>query len=319
LSFIVGIDGGGTKTKAILSDLEGKIISTAVSGPSNFNTISQKSLQENLSSLFKDLCKSGNIKLNEISIACGGFAGLSHLNHSNYQNFFESLTKCEIHCYSDKDMILHSIPKGKEAVIVNCGTGSYMVGKNLQSEIEECGGWGYILGDEASGYFLGLETMKAAAKEKDECREGIFSDLVKEKFKLGDFNEIKKILYGNENVVSDVASLAGDVIFLADEKNKFASSILNKGLIELKFLLNSLESRLKFTSKVLDVFLAGSLFINFRSYVSRFKDILGIKYNVSILELAPESIAIIAGMEKLNILVDDRVKKNLTSSYNDIK
>ena len=56
----------------------------------------------------------------------------------------------------------------------NCGTGSVVVGRNAKGEVTRAGGWGHLLGDHGSGYWIGITGLRAAIREYD--RHGRVND-----------------------------------------------------------------------------------------------------------------------------------------------
>lgn len=291
MKYFIGIDGGGTKTKAVLIDSSDNNLACAITSSSNINHISSQQLEILLNNLVSELCDKANLKLNDIDVICGGFAGASSSKIPEYIAALKFMSNTRIYIYSDSNLLINicsKIEDNKEGIIINVGTGSFAAGFTSDGKIAINGGWGNIIGDVASGHYLGIETIKAAVKESDENREGIFCEIVKKRFSIQKIKDVINILYTDKTKSSDIALLAIDLVEIAEMKNKFASSIINRGLIELKFLIKSLESKLTFETFPINLILTGGLFNRSEFYLSKFTDVVRDEYVITKLGYEPE-------------------------------
>jgi N-acetylglucosamine kinase-like BadF-type ATPase len=112
-------------------------------------------------------------------------------------------------------------------VLMIAGTGSIVTGKTQRKEIVRVGGWGRVLGDEGSGYFLGREALRAVLLqferrgEKTRLTEGLLR-----KFQWRTADDLVNAVY-QQGV--EIASIAPLVIETAAENDVVAQRILQKG------------------------------------------------------------------------------------------
>lgn len=191
----IGIDGGGTKTAAAAYE-NGKLLAEAVAGPMNYNFIGVEkavgNLMEAIGALGIPFERIDAIGIGDPSIDEGMSAGeLS-------EQFAEAVRRTlgTVYIRSDAYMTLFGLGK-RPAVLTLSGTGAMSVTENARGEILTAGGWGRLTGDEGSGYYIALESVKAALRAAD----GIIpptalTDAVLEYFGAKEPRELIGIFYG---------------------------------------------------------------------------------------------------------------------------
>ncbi len=157
--YIIGIDGGGTKTLGVLYDFDGNEIKRIQVGFSNFSVDEEKS-KATILKLISELV-SGIVKAKKVYIQMG-VAGASRL--SDPDAFLEEIEKkfgCEASLEIDAMISLYAAQKEKDESLIMAigGTGSVVMIDNNE-EINRIGGWGHLLGDGGSAYHLVISTFK---------------------------------------------------------------------------------------------------------------------------------------------------------------
>ena len=191
MSFIFGIDGGGTGCRVGLADKSGKIISRHEGGPANIAT-SFKEANKNIIDTCEKALKKINLPKSTINetYAVLGLAG------SNMGDFDKKLSKLlpfkENFIVNDGEITLQGAIGASDGCIAAIGTGSVYVGR-ANGIVKQIGGWGFTLGDDGSGAKLGQNLLRLAMR----CHENLdkHSDLtvqVMKKFDNKIINLIKE-------------------------------------------------------------------------------------------------------------------------------
>ena len=166
--YYIGIDGGGTKTEAVLIDHTGKVLARRIAGASNPNDITPSVSCDVLESLVRGLLVDADISLCENAVSLfGGIAGA--LNHrdtlvSDMKSRLPELAAIDVG--SDVVNLLSGVlPTGDGACII-CGTGSACFLRRGK-ELIRIGGWGYLLDSAGSGYDIGRQALEAVLRAHD--------------------------------------------------------------------------------------------------------------------------------------------------------
>lgn len=237
-TFIIGIDGGGTKTHAVITDRHGNILAEHFGGPSNFQIIGLEKAVETIFSLIRSCCESvGASTHNLLSVACG-LTGAGRVG--DQQRMAEGLHRYarkkksplnNIIIESDARIALEGAFKGGAGIILIAGTGSIAFGKDEKGRILRVGGWGRILGDEGSGYYIGKHGVTAVTRHLDGRGEKTtLTKMLAGKFGLTDQAAIINAVYKEG---FDLASVAPLVMEAARKKDKVCTLIIEQAVIEL--------------------------------------------------------------------------------------
>jgi len=236
--YIIGMDGGGTKTHAVITDSKGAILAEHVAGPSNFQIIGVDKAAETIFSLIEMCCESVNCETkNIVSVVCG-LTGAGRVG--DQQRMAEAMKKFAISkksrlknviIESDARIALEGAFKGGAGIILIAGTGSIAFGKDAKGNVHRVGGWGRMLGDEGSGYFLGRLGLTAVTRHIDGRGEKTkLTSMIAKEFGLNDQTAIINAVYKNN---FDIASVAPLVLSAAEKKDPVSLTIVETAVIEL--------------------------------------------------------------------------------------
>ncbi len=225
--FVIGIDGGGTKTAAVIADLKGNILAQHTAGPSNFQIIGFEKSARVVFSLVRDCCDSVGCFPKNIRGTTIGLAGAGRVEDQKYiaeafRRLISSkkITLRKVRIESDARIALEGAFNGGAGIIVIAGSGSIAFGKDEKGNIHRVGGWGRILGDEGSGYFIGKEGLKAVCRHLDgRSAPTLLTAMVAKKFGIKTSADIIAAVYKSN---FDIASLA-PIVFEAEEKGDATS------------------------------------------------------------------------------------------------
>lgn len=273
IKYLLGIDGGGTKTEFLLTDLNKKEINRVVLGASNPNSIGTEKTAEILRSGILQVCN--NKDLSEVSVFAGIAGGMSSKNHSAINDLLSDMGFGAYSNGSDVDCAIQTTLKGENGITVIMGTGmvAFSVCDGIRHRI---GGWGYMIDKGGSGFNFGSDALNSALsyidgrggsktifklieeKTQKPLVESIteiynggashiasFAPIVFDAYKSGD-KEAEKIIFSNTKEIAQLISTGYG--FLTDAKGK---AVICGGLNKQKdilepFISSHLGDNLKF-------------------------------------------------------------------------
>lgn len=284
MKYLIGMDGGGTKTKCVLTDMDLNPIFETIGGPSNFLVIGTETVAETILNLLNDCTSSKSISSNDIEAIVLGTTGGGRRNDAELleKKIFEdakqkSISINKFRAESDARIALEGAFSGKAGSILIAGTGSIMFGKDEAGEIHRVGGFGRFIGDEGSGYRIGRIGLNAVARYFDgRSKSTKIADLLEQEFSISSSEELITEVYRNNFNIAAVAPLVFDA---AESGDKIAQRILEDEADEL--LLHISAMKIKLNVQLLKVSLIGSLLTtaNYFSYlfnekvIRRFDDV----------------------------------------------
>ena len=217
--FLLGIEGGGTRTTALLADARGREIQRAIFGPGNVRLLDDRALGRLLRQVAKQFESPDAIGL--------GLAGARHpKDRARVQTAVLKIwkaTPCKV--THDLEIALTGSGPQKTAVLVLSGTGSCCFGKTSDGRTAKMGGWGHILGDKGSGFEIGLRALKAVVFYFD--RDGTWSRLGESLLTATGTNEPDDLIDWVASADKHaVAALAPEVFAAAKKRDRIARDIL---------------------------------------------------------------------------------------------
>jgi N-acetylglucosamine kinase-like BadF-type ATPase len=223
MDYIIGIDGGGTKTEAVAYSLDGQELATSKSGYGNL-LINYKTALTHIDKCIIG-CKTALADHTCKGISLG-LAGSKVLSKEEVKKYFYNRYQVKIGLYDDAMIAHEALLHGKDGILTIAGTGAVSIGKK-DGVYEYGGGWGHLLGDEGSGYWIGLQALILLTKEHDQNRPySSLSQTILQYLKADTIHDIKKIVYSSPK--SEVASLTPLVVNQARNHKREASGILHQ-------------------------------------------------------------------------------------------
>jgi len=268
IQYFIGIDGGGTSSKGVLVSSEGKIIAEKKGGPSNKNNIGLQRTIDNLKDLILDLSS----HLEEGKKPAGIGLGLSGAGRENDREKIHSMMK-DLNLGEELLLVHHDAfaslmgaTGGEDGVIVIAGTGSIVYGISHFFEAR-AGGWGYLLGDEGSGFFVGNSAIRKALAFDDgvinaEDCPGIdeMTESLYKFYQIKKMSEIIPMTYAEIDPKGFIAESCELIFKLAENKNHCAAHIIHESNSLLADQILAVFKKLRMKKKTL--YHTGSLFKN---------------------------------------------------------
>lgn len=260
--FYLGIDSGGTKTRARVRTLPENRKLEYEAGPSNLCSTEPGEIEKHFSELYLMIKRELGENIKCLGIGLGA-AGMSNpetpekmrvcLNHAGFSD-------TPVYMVSDAEMALFGAVGSEAGAIVISGTGSVCLGKNSLGKMYQTGGWGHLLGDEGSGYAIGRDILCAVLKQLD-GRGGktVLTGLAGREKKLCCIADIIRYAYGEGNSKKKIAAVAPLLVPAIEEGDKIAEEIARKASGDLfqmtEIVIKRLElsgSRIVFAGGILE-------------------------------------------------------------------
>ena len=223
MTYYLGIDGGGTKTTAVVADETGKIICKAVGKTINFYGVGFAESRKNLEEIICEIKeKTGITVFRSTFIGCSALD--SRADRDTIVALCNGIIESEkIEMNSDLFIALKASQGNCVAV---CGTGSMAIGEKKDGSIIIKGGWGHILGDEGSAYSIALTALKKCCLLCDKNDYSSLLEEAKKYFKTESFRKIIDVIYSPENNKDYIAGFASCVGALAEDGDFSACAII---------------------------------------------------------------------------------------------
>jgi N-acetylglucosamine kinase-like BadF-type ATPase len=276
-SYLLGVDGGGTKTEAIVVDGSLSIMGRGLSGASNPLRVGMDQAASNIRRAVLEAAQEAGIKLKDVAVACVALAGISHPVH--FQMMREALDRAlrvkKLQLTTDARAALAGALDAGPGVVVIAGTGSIAFGINSQGQEARSGGWGYALGDEGSGYDIASRALRAVVASFDgRLQETLLTDLICRKLGVKEVADLPTVIYDKRRAWMEIAELAKLVTEAARRGDQVAISILAEAGRELGCLARSVIEKLNMRRESFRVAYVGGVFSAGRYLLDPFAELV---------------------------------------------
>jgi N-acetylglucosamine kinase-like BadF-type ATPase len=255
--FVIGIDGGGTKTIAALADFKRKICKEIEIGPTNPNKIGFERTIFDLKKLISNISKNKKIKIAYLGLA-GGLERDKEKRErirKELQRFF----KFPIFVDGDQKIAFRAGTDEKNGIVVIAGTGAIAMGWKGK-KVAISGGWDWLIGDQGSGFWVGKKVLEEIGKALDGRRK----DFKLKKFIFKKLNIKREIdLYKNfycADFVTGVALISRLVDKFSKRGDGFSKQILIEAANEVSKMAISVIKKLRFEKEKFPVVFTGGMF-----------------------------------------------------------
>ena len=198
------------------------------------------------SSLIETL-KEASVEPLEVQCIGAGMAGADQAAEWLKKEFVSLFPKSRITVAPDYEIALIGAHGRRYGILILSGTGSSACGINVAGELVRSGGWGYLIGDEGGGYWLGLQTIKAAAKVADgfEEKTGLYQKIFHH-LNISHPDDLISWTYNPVTTNRKIAQISELVIDVAASGDPVATKIVESAAEHLFQLYQNLVERLNF-------------------------------------------------------------------------
>lgn len=237
---LIGIDGGGSKNDLILFTEEGKILNRVIGKGSNVSEMGPDAASARLIEQIYELLKDHGGSQSEIKALFAGLSGGGAVN--SRQHVIEKLKEAlpnarEVHISGDTVTALYAGVGTGDGMAVIAGTGTSEYVRYGGSNYTMVGGWGHLIDDAGSGFWLGKEAINAALREEDgRGKKTLLTTLVNEKLGKSVRSSIGYLYSDGKRTI---ASFAPVVFAACEQGDELALDILNRAADELALLITT--------------------------------------------------------------------------------
>jgi N-acetylglucosamine kinase-like BadF-type ATPase len=278
--FVMGIDGGGTKTLAAVLDLQRGELHLGHGGPSNPDAVGAHDATQALLHAADEAIARAGASREELHAAVLAVAGTDTAAIEQ-----QVRANCPAGWLVVNDVVgaWATATGAQPGVGVISGTGSnvFGVGPAPAARAWRAGGWGHVLGDEGSGYWLGLQSIKAALRDRDGSGpQTALSHAAVEFFGVPDIETLAPLVYSKPLTKSEIAAFAIETARVAERGDAVARELYEDGARELVALIAAVIDRTA---------LAGAFPVGLIGSAYKAGDIFVAPLTAAIHELAPQA------------------------------
>jgi N-acetylglucosamine kinase-like BadF-type ATPase len=257
---VLGIDVGGTKTVCLLAGDDGTVIAEGREEGANLQAAGELALEKVLHSVMEQtLDRTGAVP----SIICLGIAGVDRVEDEAVVRGIMARIgyKARILVVNDALIALHAGVGGAPGIVIVSGTGSIAYGRNDRGEPARAGGWGHLLGDEGSGYWIGRLALRAVVRHADgRGRATSLTPPLLEHFGVQRAEQLINQVYRDDLSPRSIAAIARYVQEARNRGDIVATGILSRAADELATAARAVMARLELADRAFTFVLAGGMF-----------------------------------------------------------
>lgn len=232
----LGVDGGASKTAALVIDEHGNPLGRGLAGGSNHLRIGIEQATRNVERAVNIALVEAGVAIREIAWAYCGIAGSDHPAHR--QQVVDSLSiffpRGNFTVDNDARIALTGAVGFGAGVVIIAGTGSVAFGRDTKGTEARAGGWGPTIGDEGSGYALARAGLSAIVRAHDGRGPATkMTELLCYEYDMCDPDELPRFVYATTTHADDIARYGRLVIEAAEAGDEVAKAILDDGGREL--------------------------------------------------------------------------------------
>ena len=260
MTHVLGLDAGGTKTVCQLADAQANVISETRGGGANLQAVGELQVEKVLHEVMEEAL--GDRPIVPAAI-CLGIAGVDRPDDALVVRAIMRRIgyKARVLVVNDALVALEAGAPNQPGVVIISGTGSISYGRNAKGEAARSGGWGYVLGDEGSGYWIGRAALRAVLREADERGPATrLTPMLLEHFGVTRPQNIIHQVYHTNLKPSAIGALARSVQAAFLEGDAAAIGILRSAANELEAAAVSVARRLELVGQPFTFILAGGIF-----------------------------------------------------------
>jgi N-acetylglucosamine kinase-like BadF-type ATPase len=246
---VIGIDGGGTGLRAAIATSRGELLGFGEAGSGNYHDVGADQVRANIDSAVTNAWALASMASRR---ADAMFLGLGSIVTREDQAIIRGIVR-ELSLVSDDFIgVDHDLRvalmgglAGKAGIVLIAGTGSSCYGRDEQERSWQAGGWGPVLDDPGSSYWLGRQAMIAAVRDHDGRGESTrLRGRVTEALELSDIRQILRRVELQGMTRSEIAGLAHLVTETAADGDSVACAIIERGVEELAMMVATVATRL---------------------------------------------------------------------------
>ncbi len=263
MKYYIGVDGGASKTAALVVDENGATHGTGLAGASNHLRVGIEEATRNIERAVNKALVEAGVAIRNVEYAYCGIAGSDHPVHR--QRVIDSLRLFFPHgnfiVDTDARIALTGAVGFGPGVVVIAGTGSVAFGRNANHDEARAGGWGPTLGDEGSGFWIAREGLSAIVRAHD--GRGFATKMISllcDEYDMCSPDDLPRFVYATTTQADDIARYGKLVVEAAQAGDDVSRDILLRGGSELAECVLAVARKLHMTDSEFSVAYVGGAF-----------------------------------------------------------
>jgi N-acetylglucosamine kinase-like BadF-type ATPase len=242
--FLLAVEGGGSKTQALVTDLDGKNLGRGFGPGSNLHGVGVEGAGKAVSMAIDGALMNATGRLREggswkdvgIAAACFGLAGIDGPeDEAKFLAWVKPQAIADrIAVVNDSELVVAAgTPEGWGIALIS-GSGSVCLGRSPQGRTVRVGGWGPLLGDEGSAYRLAIDALRLATQTVDgrESAEALVRAVLRH-WSLTDAAALINHVHAPGMTPAEIAGLAPVVLSLAASGDAAARALVDQSIADL--------------------------------------------------------------------------------------
>ena len=257
---VLGIDAGGTKTVCLLADELGRVVSEARGGGANLQASGELEVEKVLHAVMETALGDRDVQPAAI---CLGIAGVDRESDAAaVRGIMRRIGfKTRTLVVNDALIALVAGAGDEPGIVIVAGTGSIAYGRDGAGRAARAGGWGYVLGDEGGGFWIGRAALNAVVRQYDgRGPQTMLTEMVLTAMELGSPTDLIHAVYAGGLHRYAIAGMAPVVQRAAEAGDAVAGDIVVRAGIELSAAAASVITRLEMRGEPFPTLLAGGVF-----------------------------------------------------------
>jgi glucosamine kinase len=249
MSYWLGIDGGGSNLRVAITADDLTLIATSYGETANPSVIGREASAARIHAAVNEALSQAGLDHDDIVGVGVGIAGASVAHSESWlrEIFATILPNVSAVPSSDVEIALVGANGERQGVLLLAGTGSAVFGVNAVGQSLQVGGWGYLLGDEGSSYWIGMRALQLvvrAADGRESCPPELTAQILAALALESEADLIPWLYRSDQPRTRDVARLARLVIENASAGVEAAVQIAEVATSELALLCRTVTRRL---------------------------------------------------------------------------
>ncbi|MFF2175242.1 N-acetylglucosamine kinase [Lysinibacillus sp. NPDC058147] len=320
--YVLAIDGGGTKTSAVICDELGNIYAKVVTTRSNPTAMGVRYFKSTIHDILQNLQQQNPQVFAAIDSCFAGMAGVKELQA---EKVVESIVRLYVPKTAlvivDNDALiaLYAGTLGHAGIVQIAGTGAITMGYDREQHFHRVGGWGYLFDDEGSGYDLGVQMLKAIFQSYDGRGDPTaLTDVVLRYFSVENVPQLIECIYGEEHPRTVIAPLSKYVFVEAEKGDRVAIQIIADACEKYYVAIKACYAHMTWEEGKVPVVLVGGVFNNEDYFLPKLQqfaqaDEIPLQFLTPVLQ--PIGGAVIAAFKQKNVQLSSDFTKSFSKNY----
>src|SRR2546423_3967094 len=260
--YFLGVDGGGTKTHAVLLDEHERLLGEGFAGPSNPLRVGVASAAAAVREAIDGACDAAGVRRADIAACEVGLAGVRRSDlRERMRDSLTSLGISAVEVVTDAEIALYGATNGAQGLVLIAGTGSICCGRNARGKRVCAGGWGPLAGDEGGGSWLAQRALRAVAQASDGRGPAtILCQAACAYFNVAAPDDLSMAIYAPSMTNELIAGFGRHVVEAARKKDPVAREIIGDAGRELGKAAVAVIRKLQMCEKRFQVAYVGGVF-----------------------------------------------------------